>query len=70
MQRSSLSASEIDGGVHVASVASAWIGVAAHVQGRLGLLSQLLHRQYAMHVDDLLEVPHDALELLLHVTAQ
>ena len=23
-----------------------------------------------MHVDDLIEVPHDALELLLHVTAQ
>ena len=45
-------------------------GAAAHVQRRLGLLSQFLHRQDAMHVDDLIEMASDPLELLLHIAAQ
>ena len=44
--------------------------VAAHVQGGLGLLSQFLHRQDAVHVDDLIEMARDALEFLFDVAAQ
>src|ERR1700739_293615 len=58
---------QIDGGVHVLLGRVRMDRVTAHVQGRLGLLSQFLHRQYAMHVDDLLEMSSDALELLLHI---
>src|SRR5579863_4729363 len=45
-------------------------GAAAHVQRRLGFLSQLLHRQNAVHVDDLIEMSANALELLGDVTPQ
>ena len=40
---------------------------AAHLQRRLGLVLQLLDRQHAVHVDDVVEMAHDPLHLLLHV---
>jgi len=43
---------------------------AAHVQRRFGLLAQLFNRQHAVHVDDLVEVPANAFELLLHIAPQ
>src|SRR5579859_475877 len=41
---------QVDGRVHVLLGGVGVDGAAAHVQGRLGLLSQLLHRQHAVHV--------------------
>ena len=45
-------------------------GVAAHMQSCFGLLSQLLNRQHTVNVDDLIEVPRDTFEFLLHISAQ
>src|SRR5579863_6758052 len=61
---------QIDGRVHVLFGRVRVDRVAAHVQRRLGLLSQLLYRQYAVHVDDAVEMSADTLELLFHITAQ
>ena len=61
---------QVDGGIHVLFRGIGMNRVAADVQRRFGLLSQLLHRQHTVNVDDLIEVPRDALELLLHVSAQ
>ena len=49
------------------SVASAWIGIAAHMQCGFGLLSELLNREYAMHVDYVVEMARNPLEFLLDV---
>jgi len=70
MQRSSLSASRSMAAYMSSSVASAWMALAAHVQRGFGLLSQLLYRQHTVHVDDLIKVSADALELLLDITPQ
>ena len=48
---------QVDGGVHVFFGGVGVDRVAADVQRRLGLLSQLLHRQHTVHVDDLVEMP-------------
>ena len=44
--------------------------VAAQHQRGFGLVPQLLHGQHAVHVDQLLEMPRDAFELLRHIAAQ
>src|SRR6185437_7981878 len=61
---------QINGRVHIFVRGIRMDGVAAHVQRRLGLLSQLLHRQYAMYVHDLIEVSANALQFLLHIAPQ
>src|ERR1700756_1360900 len=61
---------EVDGGVHGLLGRVGVDGIAAHVQRRLGLLSQLLHRQHAVYVDDTVKMPADALELLHNIAAQ
>jgi hypothetical protein len=58
----------IDGGVHVFFGCVRVDGAAAHVQRGLGFLSQLLYRQHTVHVDDLIKMSADALELLLDIT--
>src|SRR6202040_1074165 len=60
----------IDGGVHVFFGCVGVNGAAAHVQRGLGFLSQLLYRQHTVHVDDLIKMSADALELLLDITPQ
>src|SRR5215469_4552180 len=61
---------QVDGRVHVLLRRIRVDGAAAHVQGRLGLLSQLLHRQHTVNVDNVIEVPADALEFLFDITPQ
>src|SRR2546421_12510988 len=61
---------QIDGGVHVFFGGIRVDGAAAHVQRGFGLLAQLLYRQHTVHVDDLIKVSADALELLLDITPQ
>src|SRR5688572_3683728 len=60
---------QVYGGVHVLFGGIGMDGAAAHMQGGFGLLSELLHRQDTMHVDHVIEMPGNALELLLHVGA-
>jgi hypothetical protein len=60
----------VDRRVHVGLVGHRMDRVAAHVQGRLGLVSQLLHREDPVRVDHLVEMAHDALAFLLQVAAQ
>ncbi len=43
---------------------------AADAQRRLSPVLELLDRQHAVHVDDLVEMPHHAVELPLDVAAQ
>ena len=61
---------EIDGGVHVAVRRVRMNRIAAHVQRRFRLVSQLLHRQYTVHIDDLFEMPRDSLHFLLDISSQ
>jgi hypothetical protein len=44
-------------------------GIAAHVQRGFGLLSEFLYGKNAVHVDDVVEMAGDPLELLFDVTA-
>ena len=60
---------QVDGGVHVFLGGVGVDGVAAHMQCGFGLLSELLNRQDAMHVDYVVEMAGNALELLLDVRA-
>src|SRR6185312_4440927 len=61
---------QVDGRIHVLFRGICVNRAAADVQRRFGLLSQFLHRQHTVNVDDLIEVASDALELPLHVDAQ
>ena len=67
---SSLSASASMAAYMSSSIASAWIAGAARRTGRLRLVTQFLDGQDALHVDQLVAMPHDAREFLLYVTAQ
>src|SRR4051812_15997934 len=60
---------QIYGGVHVFLGGVGMDGIAAHMQCGFGLLSELLNREYAMHVDNVVEMARNALELPLHVGA-
>src|SRR5215831_10394744 len=61
---------QIDGRVHVFLGCVRVDGTTAHVERCLGLLSQLLHRQYAVYVDHLIEMPANAFQFLLHIAPQ
>jgi hypothetical protein len=54
----------IDGGVHVLFGRVGVDLVAAQHQRGLRLVAQLLHREHAVDVDQLLEMPRDAFEFL------
>jgi hypothetical protein len=43
-------------GVHIGFHIVGMDGAATNMQRRLGRLSEFLHRQYAMHVNDVIEV--------------
>src|SRR5690349_24135740 len=60
---------QIDGGVHVFFRGIGMDRIAAYMQGGFGLLSELLNRQDAMHVDYVVEMAGNALELLLDIGA-
>src|SRR5690349_1688547 len=60
---------QIDGGVHVLFRGVGMNRIAAHMQGGFGLLSELLNREDAMHVDYVVEMAGNAFELLLDVGA-
>src|SRR5689334_4675847 len=60
---------QVDRGVHVFLGGIGMDGIAAHVQRGFGLLSEFLHGKDAMHVDDVVEVARDPLQLLLDVAA-
>src|SRR5690349_24725265 len=47
---------QVDGGVHVLFRGIGMNGISAHMQGGFGLLSELLNRQDAMHVDYVVEM--------------
>src|SRR5207244_13038677 len=59
---------QIDRGVHILVDRFRMDRGTAYVQRRLGLLSQLFHRQYAVHIQHLIVVPADALEFLFNIT--
>src|ERR1700733_16087750 len=60
----------VNGGVHVGLHIVGMDGAAADVQRRLRRLSELLHRQHTMHIDDMIEMAHDSFEFFLHIGAQ
>src|SRR4051794_27295170 len=60
---------QVDGGVHVFLGGVGVDGVAAYMQGGFGLLSELLDRQDAMHVDYVIEMARNPFELLFDVRA-
>src|SRR6187431_640410 len=47
---------QVDGGVHVFLGGVGMDGIAAHMQGGFGLLSEFLNGEDAMHVDDVVEM--------------
>src|SRR5690348_11009903 len=47
---------QVYGGVHVFLGGVGMDGVAAHMQGGFGLLSEFLDREHAVHVDDVVEM--------------
>src|SRR5579863_1529323 len=61
---------KVNGRVHVLFGRIRVDRITADVQRRFRLLSQLLHRQHTVHVDDLVEMSADTFELLLHVASQ
>src|SRR6185295_4554741 len=60
---------QVDGGVHVFLGGVGMDRIAAHVQRGFGLLSELFNGKYAVHVDDVVEMAGDTLELLFDVAA-
>ena len=60
----------VDGGIHVGLGRVGVDLVPAKHQRRLGLVTQLLHREDAVNVDQLLEMPGDSLEFLQDVAAK
>src|SRR5688572_9514342 len=59
----------VDRRVHVLVRALAMDVLAPDVYARLDLLVQFLHREYHVHVDDVIEMVRDALELARNVVA-
>ena len=60
----------VDGGIHVLFGGVGVDLVPAHHQGGLGLVAHFFDREHAVDVDQLLEMPGDALEFLENVAAQ
>src|ERR1044071_1656220 len=60
---------QVDGGVHVFLGGIGMDGIAAHMQRGFGLLSELLNRQHAMHVDYVVEMARNPFEFLFDVRA-
>src|SRR5579862_6118277 len=60
---------QINGGIHVFRGGVRMDGAATHVQCCFSLLLQLFYGQHTVNVDDLIEVPCDAIEFFLHITA-
>ena len=58
---------QVDGGVHVFLGGVGMDGIAAHMQSGFGLLSELLNRQDAMHVDYVVEMARNPFEFLFDV---
>src|SRR5882672_1717790 len=60
----------VDRGVHVAVDGVGMDAPARERQRRFGLVSQFLDGEHAVYVDDVIEMPRDALELLLDVALE
>ena len=60
----------VDGGIHILLSGIGVDFIAAHHQGGFGFVSHFFYSQHAVDVDELLEMPRDALKFLEHVAAQ
>src|ERR1700719_4641597 len=59
----------VDGGVHVIFGGVRVDLVSPEHEGGFGLVAEFFDREHAVNVDELIEVPRDALELLENVSA-